>query len=652
MRGGTGMFLWGWLSAPTAGSPPFQPNLVSSPIPSDPVDFHWAGFLLFSPCKNVSSPQSTTLAFYCFFAHHSSHPAAYQTSPAAVSILFPLKAPPTAAKMAGGVKKPVNIFRLKNLDIPPQVFNWRLWFAVFSFALLGAARGVDEGLISGAFNSKDFQATINYDSYDKNEQANIKANVSAMVQIGSVAGALMAFMIADRIGRIWATRVLCIFWIVGISMFMGANGNLGLIYAGRFIAGLGVGQTPVVGPVYIAEIAPAAVRGLCTCIFTGFVYLGIVLAYFTNYGCQLHLGDTTHARWQIPTSLHLMFAGVIFCLTFLQYESPRFLIKQNKGEKALDVMSRLRNLPADHPYVTREINDITLQHHEEMEATKGASWFGIVKEMFMIPSNLYRLYLAVFAQFMSQWSGAGSITLYAPDLFALLGITGTNESLLVTAVFGIVKLVAAVTCALFLVDVIGRKRSLLTGITLQAVAMVYVAGFLTGVPELGVAAGYGLSPAEAGPSRGAVFMIYLSGFGWALGWNSMQYLLTAELFPLRIRALSTSVAMTFHFANQYGNSRAVPVMLLPAAEGGISPKGTFWCFAAVTVLGGFWVWFFVPETAGRSLESMDRLFALPWYEIGLHGNSDAEQQDIVQEQKMEEAGMGQASHVERKELDV
>lgn len=554
--------------------------------------------------------------------------------------------------MAGGVKKPVNIFRLKNLGLPKEVFNWRLWFSVFSFGLLGAARGVDEGLISGAFNSKDFQATIHYDSYDEVAQANIKANVSAMVQIGSVGGALFAFVIADRIGRIWATRVLCTLWVLGIALFMGANGSLGMIYAGRFIAGLGVGQTPVVGPVYIAEIAPAPIRGLCTCIFTGFVYLGIVLAYFANYGCQVNIGDTTHARWLVPTSVHIMFAGISFFLTFLQYESPRFLIKQGKDDMALQNMSRIRHLPPDHPYVTEEINAITMQHHEEMEATKGTTFWGMIKELLFIPSNLYRFYLAIGAQLMSQWSGAGSITLYAPDLFALMGITGTNESLLVTAVFGIVKLVAAVGCALFLVDVIGRKRSLLLGITLQAIAMIYVAGFLTGVPELGLVEDYELTASETGPSKGAIFMIYLSGFGWALGWNSMQYLLTAELFPLRIRALATSIAMTAHFANQYGNSRALPNMLLSTSSGGISPAGTFWCFAAVTLLGGAWVWFFVPETAGRSLESMDRLFALPWYKIGLHGNKDADELDVVYDKKVEEAGASQADHVEKSEEKV
>jgi MFS family permease len=372
-----------------------------------------------------------------------------------------------------------------------------------------------------------------------------------------------AFVICDRIGRIWATRELCLVWIVGIAIFLGNNGSLGAVYAGRFIAGLGVGQTPVVGPVYIAEIAPASVRGLCTCIFTGFVYLGIVLAYFANYGAQVNLGDVSHVRWMVPTSLHIIFAGLILVLTVFQYESPRYLVKRGKVEKAFEVMSRLRQLPQDDPYVVNEVSSICRAHEEELEATKGSGWWGIVKEMFLIPSNLYRIYLSSMVQFLSQWSGAGSITLYAPDLFKLLGITGQNESLLVTAIFGIVKLCAAVLCALFLVDVIGRKRALLTGITLQAISMVYVAGFLTAVPRLGVDDGYVLPPAEAGASRGAVAMIYLSGFGWALGWNSMQYLLTAELFPLRIRAISTSLVMMLHFVNQYGNSRAVSVLLAP-----------------------------------------------------------------------------------------
>lgn len=355
---------------------------------------------------------------------------------------------------------------------------------------------------------------------------------------------------------------------------------------------------------------------------------------------------------EVPTSLHIIFAGLIFCLSFLQYESPRYLVKKGKIDKALENLSRLRGLPEDHEYVVTELNAIQSSHQMEMEATMGSGPIGIIKETFLVPSNLYRVYLTFMAQILSQWSGAGSITVYATDLFELLGVTGNNENLLVTAVFGIVKLVAAITCALFLVDVIGRKRALLLGITLQGIAMLYIAGFLTAVPEMGVVDGFILPASKKGASEGAIAMIYVSGFGWALGWNSMQYLLTAELFPLRIRALGTSMAMTLHFANQYGNSRAVPNMLLPVADGGISPKGTFWCFAAVTLVGGIWVWFSVPETAGRSLESMDRLFSLPWYQIGRHGNKEAELQDAAVDEKMEAMTTqhGTAAHVERPDV--
>ena len=131
----------------------------------------------------------------------------------------------------------------------------------------------------------------------------------------------------------------------------------------------------------------------------------------------------------------------------------------------------------------------------------------------------------------------------------------------------------------------------------------------------------------------------------------MQYLLTAELFPLRIRAFCTSLTMCIHFVNQYGSARAVPNMLLPTRDGGISPQGMFWFFAAATTLGGIWVWFAVPETAGRSLESMDHLFSLPWYRIGRHGNREAEVLDEAESvgvEKEEGSILREASHVEKK----
>lgn len=91
----------------------------------------------------------------------------------------------------GGVKKPINVFRLGALGEPTGVFNWRLWFTVFSFGLLGAARGIDEGLITGAFNSTHFQHLIRYDTLDAGAKADLKGNISSMVLLGSVAGSLL-----------------------------------------------------------------------------------------------------------------------------------------------------------------------------------------------------------------------------------------------------------------------------------------------------------------------------------------------------------------------------------------------------------------------------------------------------------------------------
>lgn len=100
-----------------------------------------------------------------------------------------------------------------------------------------------------------------------------------MVQLGSILGALLAFWLTDKLGRLWATRELCVVWVAGIAMYLGsaANGSFGLLYAGRFIAGIGIGQTVVVGPTYLAEVAPRHVRGLCVCFFSGSVFFGTML---------------------------------------------------------------------------------------------------------------------------------------------------------------------------------------------------------------------------------------------------------------------------------------------------------------------------------------------------------------------------------------
>ena len=206
------------------------------------------------------------------------------------------------------------------------------------------------------------------------------------------------------------------------------NGRLGQVYAGRFIAGLGIGQTTVIAPVYLSEIAPKSVRGLCTCTFSGSVYIGIMVAYFASWGSSLHIDQTSKSSWLVPTSIHVMFAGLIFVLSWFNYESPRYLIKRGKVEHAVTNMARIRHLPLDNEYVLKEIGEIQNQLAEEQEATMGQGFRGILREMFLMPNNFYRIYLGLASQLLSQWSGAQSITIYAPDFFALLGTKGQNVS--------------------------------------------------------------------------------------------------------------------------------------------------------------------------------------------------------------------------------
>ncbi|KAK5132040.1 hypothetical protein LTR08_000377 [Meristemomyces frigidus] len=508
-------------------------------------------------------------------------------------------------------------FQKRNTDAPSEILNWRLFYGVFVFGLMGAARGLDEGLIGTTASQKSFIALFGLKNPDlsKAEQANLLSNITSMVQMGSILGALVAFYLTDKIGRLWATRELCIVWVAGIAIFLAAasNGSIGMVYAGRFIAGIGIGQTTVVAPTYLAEISPRFIRGFCVCMYSGSVYLGIMLGYFASWGSSIHISNGSELQWVVPNLLHIYFAAIIVALSFFAIESPRWLVKVGKHEQAATHLSALRQLPEDHWYVQSELLDINDQLDREREATMGSTWFAPIRELVMISSNRYRLMLSVFSQVLAQWSGANSITIYAPEYFAMMGTTGSNEKLFATAILGVVKFCSALICALFLIDYIGRKRSLMTGITLQLIAMLYMALFLVIDSSVGDEDAVQSSSQKAA-AKGAIAMIYFSGAGWALGWNSIQYLINSEIYPLRLRAIGGSFAMTFHFVNQYGNSKAVPSMFI-----GMTTGGTMFFFSAMTAIGGAWAWFFLPELSGKSLEAVDAVFDLPWYVIGRKG---------------------------------
>lgn len=178
--------------------------------------------------------------------------------------------------------------------------------------ILGASRGLDEGLVGGMVSLKSFKNEFGLNHGDEEHLAQIESNITSMVQLGSIVGALLAFVLCDNIGRIRSLQTLCVLWLLGFIIVITSYGSVPQVLGGRFIAGLGVGMTTVVGPTYLAETAPRAIRGMLTNIFAGSVYLGVMVAYFSNWGASLNLPDSSRMQWVAPQTAHIGFAGYVF----------------------------------------------------------------------------------------------------------------------------------------------------------------------------------------------------------------------------------------------------------------------------------------------------------------------------------------------------
>ncbi|KAL2843726.1 general substrate transporter [Aspergillus pseudoustus] len=535
-----------------------------------------------------------------------------------------------------GISKPEGVH-----DTPREVWNWRFIWSATVFGLLGLSRGLDEALVGGMASLQSFKDEFHLEEGSAGHQADVLSNITSMVQLGSIAGSLLAFFTCDRLGRVRSLQVLSLLWLVGFIIVVTSHGSVGQVLGGRFIAGLGIGMTVVVGPTYIAEIAPRSVRGMLTNIFAGSVYLGATIAFFSNWRASVNLPDSSRWQWVAPQFAHIGFAAFFLLLSFTVPETPRYYTIAGKHEQAEKSLIKLRNLDSSHPYIQAEIISIREQLEREQEGLRGVSRWGKIRELVMLPANRYRLMLGVMSQVLSQWSGASSITIYATEFFKVLGKTGQSEKLLASCILGIVKFVSAYLCAFFLIDFIGRRRSLYAGIAIQTICLAYIAIFLGVIGEDALERGH-LNGTQQHAAVGAIAMIYLSGFGWAMGWNAFQYLVNADIWSLRLRALGSSLVMCLHFVNQFGNTKAVPSMLLA-----MQSYGFFAFCAVVSFIGLVWVWFFVPELAGRSLESMDALFELPWWQVGRYGNKLAPDTSALVVEVDEKAAIGtEAQHVE------
>jgi SP family arabinose:H+ symporter-like MFS transporter len=387
----------------------------------------------------------------------------------------------------------------------------------------------------------------------------------ASALLGTVFGALLAGFPGERYGRRDSLRLMGILYLVS-ALGCAWAWNWDSLVAFRFIGGLGIGGSSVLGPMYIAEIAPAKWRGRLVGLFQFNVVFGILLAYFSNYVIsRMRLGA---AEWRWDFGVAALPAALFFVLLFTIPRSPRWLVKVGRVEQARAVLEQMGN-----EGVEQELQEIVESIQTEQKQT-GERLF----------SRKHRLpiFLAVTIGMFNQLAGINAILYYLPDIFMHAGFSRVSGNLQAVAV-GATNLIFTML-AMSVIDRVGRKILLLIGAAGTATCLAGVAAiFFTSRHEdwlLWLLIAY---IAFFGFSQGAVIWVYLG-----------------EVFPNAVRAKGQSLGSFSHWIMNFVISLVFPLM---AASSGAYP---FVFFAAMTVLQFFVVLFVYPETKGFSLEEMQR----------------------------------------------
>ncbi|KAL4934925.1 hypothetical protein BDV06DRAFT_234930 [Aspergillus oleicola] len=468
----------------------------------------------------------------------------------------------------------------------PLIANHRMLLTQALFALSGIPLCWDQGSSSTIPSLPGFQKDFGISEATNPSQV---SNFVSLVYVGAGTGAALSFFINDRVGRRWSFRIYVLIWIIGQLIAVGSQGNIATMYAARIIAGFGVGPLTVIGPVSLVEIAPAEIRGLLTSWFSIAMLMGLFVAAFTVYGCFVNMASST-LQWQVPFFAPALFMALAIVASFFIYESPRWLFLTGRDEEATETLVLLRGLPLDSPRVQAELSDI--------RSSIGLK--AVLKETFLVQSNLRRTQQAFLSYALAQLSGANSITTYLVPVLGMVGIQGDSAySLFVTGMYSMAKFFFTVIASFFLVDAIGRRNSLFLGITIQMLSDTYIGVFIKFNQE-------GDVPVAAG--QAAIAAIFIHGFGYAIGLLILPYIFVSELWPNQIRSFGAALAQFFHWWFFFGVNKGVPGLLSSTNNWGAFLFFAGWCFLAL-----IYVFCVVPETAGVPLEQLDELFEGPWW---------------------------------------
>jgi SP family xylose:H+ symportor-like MFS transporter len=440
----------------------------------------------------------------------------------------------------------------------------------------GLLFGYDTAVISGAigFLQTHFQ---------------LDAAMKGWAASSALAGCVLGVTIAGVLGDLFGRRNLLI--VAALLFLASAIGTaiprtFGQFVFFRIIGGLGVGTASMASPLYIAEISPAAIRGRMVSINQFAIVSGMLVVYFVNYFIA-SLGDV---EWNVSTGWRWMFGSgvlpsvLLLCSLFFVPESPRFLAKQGRWEAAQSVLARI----GGPEHARREL--------QEIETTIAEASAGILQ--LANPRILGVLMVGVALAVLQQVTGINVFLYFAPEIFTRIAGSGMDAALLQTVVVGGVNLLFTVI-AIWTVDLLGRKPLMLIGYSGMALALI----------GLGTAAYF-----EQTKMWVLLFMLgYIACFALAVG--PVTWVILSEIFPMRIRGSAMSVATFCLWVANFVVSQTFPMLDDdPWLIRTFHHAFPFWLYAIFCLISIMVVALFVPETKGKSLEAIERMW---------HGHSEA-----------------------------
>lgn len=453
----------------------------------------------------------------------------------------------------------------------------------------------DQGLMSGIIGSeqfnREFPATRKSSNTDVHT-ATVQGTVVSCYEVGCFFGAMVAYFIGERAGRRRMMLGGAVVMIIGTLITVTAYGpgdtdNNGTVdgfvqfFIGRVVTGLGNGANTATIPSWIAETSKAHNRGFLICMEASTVAVGTVIAYWMNFG--LSFVDSSVA-WRFPIAFQIFFALILIAGVLVLPESPRWLIHHGYNVEAQRVVSALRGEAYDAPGAIAEKQQMAEMVDAQLQVKAKRS--EILKQG--KKQNLTRALVGASTQLFQQLGGCNAVIYYATILFHEQINLDMQLSLILGGVLSVVYMIFALL-SFVLVERVGRRKLFLIGTVGQAGAM-----FITWACILA---------GGVGPGKGAAVGLFLFIAFFGATWLPLPWLYPAELNPMSTRTQANAISTMTNWLSNF-----LVVQVLPTMTASIN-SWTFFLFAMANIIFLPFIYFFYPETAGRTLEELDVVYA-------------------------------------------